>query len=86
MKMKKQCGSTIVRIKIRKTIRNPIVLYKAAAKTTVFSFFPTEINDVALKHVEMSLNQLVHGVQDTIVLGAIEGCLKALLDASNVSI
>jgi hypothetical protein len=84
MKQQKYC--TVVRIKVRRTIRNPIVLYKAAAKTTMFSFFPTEINDVALKHVEMSINQVIHGVQDTIVLGAIESCLKAAFDASNMSI
>lgn len=80
--MKKQCGTTIVRIHIRRTIRNPIVLYKAAAKTTVLSFFPTEINDIALKHIEFSLNQIIHGVQDTIILSAIENCLKALVGDS----
>lgn len=84
IRMKKSV--TVVRIRVRKTLRNPIVLYKAAAKTTMFSFFPTEINDVALKHVEMTLNQVIHGVQDTIILSAIESCLKAVLDASNVSI
>jgi len=67
-------------IKVRKTARNPVVLFKAIAKGTAVTVLPSEINDAALRHVEISICEVIHNVQDTIVLNAIGSCVKAFTD------
>jgi hypothetical protein len=78
--MKKQF--TLARIKFRKTVRNPVVVYKALAKTTVFSVVSGEINDVAINHVAISINEVIHNIQDTLILNAISSCLKVFIDVN----
>lgn len=69
--MKKTC------VQMRKFVRRPeirwgsVYIKKNFVRTTVFSFIPSAIDDLAIHHANLSVNEIVHIGLDTATINAI---------------
>jgi hypothetical protein len=62
---------------MRKFVRRPeirwgsVYIKKNFVRTTVFSFIPSAIDDLAIHHANLSVNEIVHIGLDTATINAI---------------
>ena len=69
--MKRTC------VQVRRFIRKPEVRWgtsfmkRSLVKTSVLSFVPSAIDDVALHHASLSINELIHVGVDTVTINAL---------------
>lgn len=66
-------------IMVRRTIRKPDIMYKAAIKTTAFSILPSTVNVFALHHAPITVTEMEHILQDTAVLSAMSSVMQLLV-------
>jgi hypothetical protein len=64
----------------KKIVRKPAIIGSVAAKTMVYSVFPSTMNDVLVHHAHLDLDEVFHSVQDSFVLSAAASCIKAFSD------
>jgi hypothetical protein len=69
--MKRTC------VQVRRFVRKPEVRWgtsfmkRSLVKTSVLSFVPSAIDDIALHHASLSVNELIHVGVDTVTINAL---------------
>lgn len=69
--MKRTC------VQVRRFVRKPEVRWgtsfmkRSLVKTSVLSFVPSAIDDIALHHASLSMNELIHVGIDTVTINAL---------------
>jgi hypothetical protein len=69
---------TLVRLNVRRVVKRPSIVYVPAIKSLVVTVVPGEINDVIFKHIDITPQEVINNVADSLVLNAIGTCIQAI--------
>ena len=68
-------------VTVKKVTKRPrAVLVPIVIKTAAYSVVPATVNDVMFHHAKIDIDEVVHSVQDSVVLGAMGACIKILFN------
>jgi hypothetical protein len=64
----------VTRIAIRRVSRHPVT--KHVVRGAVYGVVPDALNDFAFHHVPLTVDELIHATQDTLVISAVNALVR----------